>query len=310
MEMLLNRLRKNWKKLHPLMDRWPCNAFRLYDRDIPEYPFLIDLYDRWSVIYEKGIKNISDELKEKHQDDVRKALCELLGQHPTTMIFKERVVQTRQNRYQKQNEKDHFVVVQEGPAQFYVNLWDYLDTGLFLDHRILRQQVYRDANEKRVLNLFSYTGSFSVMAALGHANRVVSVDLSKTYQEWSQDNFRLNGIDLNRHQWVTGDTLTYLKNVERRGTQFDLIILDPPTYSNSKKTVVDFDIQRDHLLLLKQAMRCLTREGVLYFSTPFRRFSLNDELYSLFSIKDISSETIPPDFHDQKIHHCFRLSKR
>jgi 23S rRNA (cytosine1962-C5)-methyltransferase/23S rRNA (guanine2445-N2)-methyltransferase / 23S rRNA (guanine2069-N7)-methyltransferase len=196
--------------------------------------------------------------------------------------------------------------ITEGPAHFIINLTDYLDTGIFLDHRPLRKIIYKNSQNKNVLNLFSYTGTISVMAALG-GGKVWSVDLSNSYTNWAYDNFRLNNITFADHHFITEDTFTFLKEST---DLFDLIILDPPTFSNSKKFEGTLDIQRDHEKLIELCISRLTNAGTLYFSNNLRTFKLNPNLFEKYYIKDISLKTIPADFRDTKIHQCFEIKQK
>jgi 23S rRNA (guanine2445-N2)-methyltransferase / 23S rRNA (guanine2069-N7)-methyltransferase len=222
-------------------------------------------------------------------------------------------VKTRQRnkgtqQYEKLNESREFFVVNEGRGKFWVNLHDYLDTGLFLDHRPLRKRIYAEAGGKRFLNLFCYTASGTVHAALGGAIQSVSVDMSNTYLDWAQRNFDLNVINSDRHQLVQADCLKWLQQC-RQG--FDLIMLDPPTFSNSKRMEGVLDVQRDHVAMIKRCMELLNRGGKLYFSTNLRSFKLDFDALDGFAIEDISEQTIDQDFaRNSKIHRCFLLQQK
>jgi 23S rRNA (cytosine1962-C5)-methyltransferase/23S rRNA (guanine2445-N2)-methyltransferase / 23S rRNA (guanine2069-N7)-methyltransferase len=190
-------------------------------------------------------------------------------------------------------------------------LWDYLDTGLFLDHRPIRYQFLKKSKDKNFLNLFCYTASVSVMAAVGGA-RTYSVDMSKTYLEWAKENFKLNNLDISLHKFVEEDVLQYIENINRKlelQNYFDTIFLDPPTFSNSKSMKTDFDVERDQNWLVENVIKLLKPDGVLYFSNNKRDFKLSPELSSRFKVKTITKDTIPVDFHDMKIHHCFEIKK-
>ena len=198
-------------------------------------------------------------------------------------------------------------MVQESGLRFLVNLKDYLDTGLFLDHRQTRAMVRDKAQDRRVLNLFSYTGSFSVYAAAGGAETTLSVDLSNTYQRWSRRNFELNSLPAGRHRLRNLDVLRYLQQAVRAGERFDLIVLDPPSFSNSKKMLSILDLQRDHARLIRQCLRLLTTGGELFFSTNLRRFALDPALNGEAAIKEISAQTVPPDFGRHRPHRCWLI---
>lgn len=308
--MILNRLIKNWKKLSPWASRYKIEAFRLYDRDIPEFPFIIDIYLDFAVIYDK-----SDEFIDKNKNqlpEIMNALEAHFKYSPEKIIYKKRRRQEGLNQYEKLDTLNKVFTVRESEALFEINLYDYLDSGLFLDHRPMRQRVYKDVLQlkkesdatPKVLNLFCYTGSVSVFAALGGAE-VTSVDMSATYIEWAQRNFQINHLELSKHHFVQKDALQYLEQVPT--SKFDLIFLDPPTFSNSKRMLNSFDVERDQALILKQSMQRLNRNGTLYFSNNKRNFKLESKLSEQFDIKDITKDTIPQDFHDQKIHTCFRV---
>ncbi len=188
-----------------------------------------------------------------------------------------------------------------------MNLWDYLDTGLFLDHRPIRYQLTKGKHQGRLLNLFCYTGSISVAAAKA-GMETYNVDMSRTYIDWAQENFLANELDPADHEFVQEDALQFLANPGMCG-EFDMIFLDPPTFSNSKRMEGDFDVERDQVKLVQQAAKLLKSSGVLYFSNNKRKFRLDSALSKEFKIKDISADTIPQDFHDQKIHHCFEIRK-
>jgi len=211
----------------------------------------------------------------------------------------------RGNQYQKAAESKNEFVIQENDLRFIVNLSDYLDTGLFLDHRITRQMVKEQSTGKRVLNLFSYTGSFSVYAVAGKASRVTSVDLSKTYLNWAQRNMDLNFDDAANHEVIHADVKQYLKTVAEK--RFDLIIMDPPTFSNSKRMDDFLDIQKDHVELINDCMTILGKEGKLFFSTNYTKFQMENEKLQASEIKNITKQTTPFDFEGKLKRQCFLL---
>lgn len=304
MSVIQNRLEKNSRRLTPWASRLPTEAWRLYDRDIPEYPFIVDLYLDYAVVWDR-----SDEVIDKdknHLPELLTALQAVRGLSPEKIIVKKRARQEGTSQYERIDEKDSFLTVTEGKAKLRVNLWDYLDTGLFLDHRPMRYKVQKLARGKKVLNLFCYTGSVSVFAALG-GGQVTSVDMSATYLDWAQENFRLNHLSVTDHEFIQSDVLQWLENDPQ--PEFDLIFLDPPTFSNSKRMKRTFEVERDQVELVSNTMRWLRPEGLLFFSNNKRDFKLSSELQSRFSIRDISEESIPPDFHDKKIHRCYEIRR-
>ncbi|MGE5087192.1 MAG: class I SAM-dependent methyltransferase [Bacillota bacterium] len=305
MIMIKNRLEKNYKKLKPWADRTGVEAFRLYDRDIPEYPFIVDIYKDHFLIYDKS--DLRDKDK-NHLPHVIEALEALFKADKSKIIIKKRERQEGLNQYEKIAAKEETFVVKESQGLFKVNLHDYLDTGLFLDHRPMRQKIFKTVKDKNVLNLFCYTGSVSVFAALG-GGRTTSIDMSQTYLRWAQDNFELNKIDLNQHKFINANVLEWLHE-NRNKQDFDVIFLDPPTFSNSKKMQDAFEVEKDQDFLVDSCMSMLRPNGVLYFSNNKRKFKLNDNLAVKYKIRDISDESIPQDFHDKKIHVCFEIKNK
>ena len=232
------------------------------------------------------------------------AVTNLFKCTPEQIIVKKRERQEGLKQYEKIDEKKHSLVVRESQALIEVNLLDYLDTGLFLDHRPMRQKVYKTVQNKNFLNLFCYTGSVSVFAALGGA-RTTSVDMSQTYLSWAQKNFELNNIDVSKHSFINANVIEWL--TQGTDEKFDVIFLDPPTFSNSKKMSDTFEVERDQDLLIDACMKMLSANGVLYFSNNKRKFRLSEKALSEYKIRDITEESIPQDFHDKKIHVCFEI---
>lgn len=305
MSMIKNRIEKNYRKLKSWSERHQIEAYRLYDRDIPEFPLIVDRYKDFFVIYDKS-DSLIDAGKNQLEPTLQ-ALSELFQTPAEKIILKKRQRQEGLQQYEKLNQKNEFFQVQETQAQFLVNLQDYLDTGLFLDHRPLRQVVFKKSAQARFLNLFCYTGAFSVFAALGGAT-TTNVDLSGNYLDWAQKNFKLNQLNPGQHSFVNEDAIKYLE--KHKGCQsFELIFLDPPTFSNSKKMVGDFDVERDQCHLIELAVSCLSEKGTLFFSCNKRKFKLDESVKSKYLVKDITEKTIPIDFHDQKIHQCFEITK-
>lgn len=300
--MIKNRLEKNLKKLKPWSDRNQIEAFRLYDRDIPEYPYIVDIYKDHYLIYDKS--DLRDKDK-NHLPHVLEALKTIFKCDDSKIVLKKRERQEGLKQYEKLGEKEETFSVRESQALFKINLYDYLDTGLFLDHRPMRQKVFKTAQGKKFLNLFCYTGSVSVFAALAGAT-TTSVDMSQTYLRWAQDNFQLNNIDPAKHSFINADVLEWLRAQTAEPT-FDIIFLDPPTFSNSKKMDDTFEVERDQDFLVSRCMGLLQPGGVLYFSNNKRKFKLSENILKNYHVKDLTLESIPQDFHDKKIHCCFEI---
>lgn len=309
---LKNRLLKNQKKLKSYLTKNNIEAYRLYNKDIPEYPYLIDIYGDRAVIYEQG-KKLHDEdqpLREIHQKHIELALQEVLKIDPAKQYFKIREKQKGNEQYRPLDPKsDEFFLINEPPFKFLINLERYLDTGLFLDHRPLRQYLLNNSLDKKVLNLFCYTGSLSVAAAKGGAT-VTSIDMSNTYLDWAFENFLVNDLDPKKHVFYQADVLKELQLRKENQELFDLIILDPPSFSNSKRMEEDLDIERDHPLLIRDTMALLAPGGSLFFSTNKRKFELHDIITQHYKVKEISQWTIPQDFHGSQIHRAFIIERR
>ncbi len=306
-QMFANRLRKNLKSL----GRWArgegISCYRLYDADIPEYAVAVDLYgDRVHVQEYEAPPSIDPKVAESRLREVMAVLPGVLDIPAEKISLKVRRRQKGGAQYQKQAAVGEFLEVEEGGCRLLVNLTDYLDTGLFLDHRPTRAMIQAQASGKRFLNLFAYTATATVHAAKGGAAATVSVDMSSTYLDWARRNLALNGFAGPSHRLVQSDVLPFLDQCRER---FDLIFLDPPTYSRSKRMEGDFDIQRDHLPLLQAAARLLAPGGVLIFSTNSRRFVLDGESLEGLRVEEITGKTIPRDFaRNPRIHHCWRLT--
>ncbi|TPQ29808.1 bifunctional 23S rRNA (guanine(2069)-N(7))-methyltransferase RlmK/23S rRNA (guanine(2445)-N(2))-methyltransferase RlmL [Methylomonas koyamae] len=314
-DMFGNRLRKNLKKLAKWAKQNNVHCYRLYDADLPEYAVAVDVYQGeqiWVNVQEYESPKTIDPAKANQRLAGAMAEIPKVLEIPANQVFlKIRRKQKATDQYEKQGDSGRFLVVQEGGCQFWVNFEDYLDTGLFLDHRPMRLRIQQEAKGKRFLNLFAYTGSATVHAAVGGAVASVTVDMSNTYLDWAKRNFELNGIR-GDHKLVRADCPKWLAEQAalKNRPQFDLIFLDPPTFSNSKKMDEAFDIQSDHVALLKNAAALLAPSGVLYFSTNFRRFKLDREALAGLHFEDITAATIPDDFaRDQKIHYCWRISR-
>jgi 23S rRNA (cytosine1962-C5)-methyltransferase len=308
--MFRNRLIKQAKHLGKLAKRQQVQCYRLYDHDIPEFPFCIEYYgDKLYVAEYKRRHGMTDEEHAIWLVQSKQAISETLDLPPENIFLRLRQRKPgRQGQYQKLEEEQHEFVVEEGGLQFIVNLSDYLDTGLFLDHRITRQMVREQSPDKKVLNLFAYTGSFSVYASAGQASEVVTVDLSKTYLSWAQRNMALNGFtDEQKYTYRHADVKQYLKEIDQ--DYFDLIVMDPPTFSNSKRMEDILDVQRDHVELINDCLSALKPGGVLYFSTNFTKFVLDQASLKAGSIKDITRATTPFDFEGRLARYCFLIRK-
>ena len=307
MSAIQNRIEKNYRKLKPWSDRNRFEAFRLYDRDIPEFPYIIDLYKNYALVYDRSDSFL--DAGKNHLEPTTLAIQAVLGDKITEIIFKKRVRQEGEQQYEKLSTIDREILIQENQFKYRVNLWDYLDTGLFLDHRPSRYKIFKASEGAKFLNLFCYTGSVSVAAALGGA-QATSVDLSKTYLDWAVRNFESNQIDLKSHTFIQADVLQFLEeSTQTTPEKFDLIFLDPPTFSNSKRMLDVLDTQRDHAKLVRQCMQILTQKGLLIFTTNKRKFKLEPELKNEFQITETTKNTIPVDFHDQQIHSSFEIRK-
>tara|TARA_R110000787_G_scaffold49871_2_gene119332 strand:- start:1125 stop:3278 length:2154 start_codon:yes stop_codon:yes gene_type:complete len=308
-QMFANRLKKNARKLAGWLKASGVSCYRLYDADMPEYAVAIDVYQDAIHVQEYAPPITVDEASaNRHLTEIRQALLSLYPESRGKLFFKERRRQKGDNQYQRQpsgSSHNAVQVVTEGAARFEVNLSDYLDTGLFLDHRPVRRMIGAMARGKRVLNLFCYTAAASVHAALGGATSSLSIDMSNSYLEWAGRNFALNGLDLKQHQLLRADCLEWL---EREQGAFDLVFLDPPTFSNSKKMEQVLDIQRDHGTLIGHAMAVLAPGGTLVFSNNFRKFSMDQAVLQNWQVESITEQTFDPDFQrDQKLHNCWLI---
>ncbi|MGE6579804.1 bifunctional 23S rRNA (guanine(2069)-N(7))-methyltransferase RlmK/23S rRNA (guanine(2445)-N(2))-methyltransferase RlmL [Vreelandella aquamarina] len=305
-QMFANRLAKNQKRLKKWLKQSGETCYRIYDADMPEYALAVDRYgDRVHVQEYAAPSSINPAQAQKRLFDALEVLPEALGVDPSKIYVKCRERQTGAAQYQKREASGERFEVQEGSARLWVNLRDYLDTGLFLDHRPVRRMLGEMASGKRFLNLFCYTATATVQAALGGASDSVSVDMSNTYLEWARDNFALNKLDPRLHRVVRDDCFRWL---ETANAQFDLIFMDPPTFSNSKKMRDTLDVQRDHPRLVELAMARLAPGGTLVFSNNQRRFKLDEALSERYAVEEITTRTFDPDFQRRtNLHHVFLL---
>lgn len=315
-QMLANRLRKNLKELGRWARREQISCYRVYDADLPEYALAVDLYEadeRWVHVQEYQAPATIEPAKARSR--VREGLAavmQVLEVPEHHLVVKVRKRQKGAAQYEKHAAQGRFLTVQEHGLQFLVNLTDYLDTGLFLDHRPTRRLIGELADGRHFLNLFAYTGTASVHAAAGGARSTTTVDLSATYLDWARRNLELNGFTGTEHQLVQADCLAWLaREAGKPSRRYGLIFLDPPTFSTSKRMQSSFDVQRDHVALLREASRLLERDGVLIFSNNFRKFRMDHEALPELRIEDISAATLPKDFaRNPRIHNCWRITRR
>ena len=316
-EYFFNRLQKRYKHLNKWAKRTKTGCFRLYDRDIPEIPLSVDIFNSVDnderhgkyahiCLYERPYEK--DEAEEDIWLEVmQKTASKALDIPPERIFLKTKKKQRGESaQYEKFAEKHFFITVEEAGIRFKINLTDYLDTGLFFDHRPLRALVRQSCAGKSVLNLFCYTGSFSCYAAAGNAESVDSVDLSNTYLQWAKENFKLNGFSTTNYNFIQADAVSFIDSALKSHKKWDIIILDPPTFSNSKRMNDFFDINRSWSELVNNCIKLLTSDGVLYFSTNSRKLKYDSTLIA-GSAEDITASTIPEDFRNTRIHRCWKI---
>ncbi len=316
---LNNRIEKNRGKLKRFLNKESVSCYRIYDADLPDYNAAIDVYHdssngqtRLHIQEYKAPKSIDPQSAKRRLKEIERVAAGIY-QIPRNQIFtKQRQQQKGDWQYQAAEsvEKDHYFSVNENERQFWVNLQDYLDTGLFLDHRKVRAFIAEKAAGKRLLNLFCYTASISVYAATAGAVSSCNLDMSRTYLDWAKRNFSLNQIDLNQHEFIREDCFQWFEKAQAEKRQFDLIFLDPPTFSNSKKMDKDLDIQKDHPWLIEQCLKLLTKDGELIFSNNFQKFKMEFSSDDNVSVKEISSLTQSPDFNRHNLHRCWLIVKK
>ena len=307
-EIFRNRLQKMARHLR----RWPARGitcYRLYDHDIPEVPLVVDRYE--DKLHVAEYDQPTDRDPAAHAEWLERMLrvaADVTGTPRADVFLKLRARQSGPAQYQRFADQGRFITVSEGGLKFLVNLSDYLDTGLFLDHRITRGMVRSLAAGKRFLNLFAYTGSFTVYAAAGGASETTTVDLSNTYLEWARRNMASNGFVGECHGFVRADAMAFLRDHPKRPS-YDLAVVDPPTISKSKMAESVWDVQRHHAALLNSLLELMSPEGVVIFSTNFRKFRLDESALRCAELREISVQTVPPDFHDRKIHRAWRMRR-
>jgi 23S rRNA (guanine2445-N2)-methyltransferase / 23S rRNA (guanine2069-N7)-methyltransferase len=313
-EMFANRLKKNLKKLSNWAKQNRINCYRVYDADLPEYAAAVDIYQEeqtWVNVQEyEPPKSVDQHKADQRLAGLLAEIPRVLGIDRDQVFLKIRRKQKSTDQYEKLGDQGHFHVIEEGGCKLLVNFEDYLDTGLFLDHRPMRLLIQKLAKDKHFLNLFAYTGSATVHAAVGGAKSTTTVDMSNTYINWAKKNLALN-TSKGQHEFIQADCLEWLADeAEQPSKYYDLIFLDPPTFSNSKRMEQVFDIQADHVRLINDAVALLSPGGVLYFSTNFRRFKIDKQALSDLIVEDISAATVPEDFaRNPKIHYCWRIQQ-
>ena len=307
-QMFANRVVKNRKQLSKWVKQENIQCYRIYDADMPEYAVAIDIYHDWLHVQEYAApKTVDAEKAQRRLEEVMLALPQALQIPEARIVLKQRRQQTGKDQYQTHDEKGEYIQVEEGGCKLLVNLNDYLDTGLFLDHRPVRQKIQHLAHGKRFLNLFCYTGTATMHAVQGGAHNSLSVDMSATYLSWGKKNLALNGFSDQVHQFEQHDCMEFIKH--HKG-EYDLIFLDPPTFSNSKKMIGVLDVQRDHAWMIHRVMDLLSEDGLLIFSTNYRRFELDDKVLQHNHVEDISDQTLDKDFsRNKKIHRCWEIRK-
>ena len=308
--MVLNRLKKNQRKLDGWRKKSGISCYRLYDADIPEYAVAVDIYDQSIYVQEYAPPNtISEKVARERFGEIKQAVKEFSANFRGKIHYKERRRQKGDSQYERLNDGPSDTIhVSEGNAQFEVNLSDYLDTGLFLDHRPVRGLIGEMVKGKSFLNLFCYTAAASVQAAMAGASHSLSIDMSNTYLDWAQRNFDLNSLRSSKHQLLRADCLKWL---EIEGELYDVIFLDPPTFSNSKKMDSVLDIQRDHGDLIRSSMAKLVPGGTLIFSNNFRKFKMDELTVRQFDCQNITSQTLDVDFaRNPRIHNVWKIKRR
>ncbi|MCP5097648.1 MAG: methyltransferase [Chloroflexi bacterium] len=312
--VLANRLRKRQRHLRKWAKRHNITCYRLYERDIPEYPLIVDWYDGEVVVWLYG--RSKDETAVEMNTWRETALRDIQDGLDVTakqLYIKERVRQRGlSEQYERTAKRSEIRIANEKGLRFELNLSDYLDTGLFLDHRNTRDMVRQRAKGKRVLNLFAYTGSFSCYAAAGGATKTTTVDISRTYCDWAARNLELNGFGVGAaHQVLAQDCLRFLKEAARQRHRYDIIVCDPPTFSNSKRMAAgSFAVDRDHPQLIRDCVKLLSPGGELFFSNNSRKFKLQTgKLPTSISVKEITDQTVPEDFRNKRIHRCWLMVK-
>ncbi len=314
--MFINRLKKNYKHLKKWARKNDISCYRVYDADIPQYAVAIDKYEDWIYVQEYQAPKTVDKNKAFQRiNDVIDVVADILETKQEYVVLKVRKKQEGSSQYQKQDQKQRKITVHENGLKFLINVYDYIDTGLFLDHRLTRQLIKQLANKRSFLNLFAYTGSVTVYAAAGGARTTTTVDMSNTYLNWAQENLSINGYSgnvytQNRHKFIREDCLQWIEQAINEKQKYQLIFIDPPTFSNSKKMSTSLDISRDHVALLSGCLALLADDGQIIFSTNARNFKLDNSLNEICYVKEITAKTTTEDFRRKPQHRCWCLAKQ
>ncbi|MDH3343371.1 MAG: bifunctional 23S rRNA (guanine(2069)-N(7))-methyltransferase RlmK/23S rRNA (guanine(2445)-N(2))-methyltransferase RlmL, partial [Gammaproteobacteria bacterium] len=310
-DMFENRLRKNFKHIKKWARKNDVSCYRVYDADIPQYSMAVDIYENWVHVQEYEAPKTVDAAKAFHRINAALPIIAcVLEIDPNNVVLKTRKIQSGSEQYVKQDDKKRSMVVHEFDLKFKVNLYDYLDTGLFLDHRNARKLLFKYSQGRSFLNLFAYTGTATVYAAAGGARSTTTVDMSNTYIEWAKDNLKLNKFTSRSHQFIQADCTQWLWDAKRAGHRYQLIFLDPPTFSNSKKMTQTFDVTRDHVDLIDNTMRLLEDDGMLIFSCNAKKFKLDLAKLQNYYIQDITALTVSEDFKKKPMHKCWCISQQ
>ena len=314
--MFSNRLKKNYKHLKKWARKNKISCYRVYDADIPQYAVAIDIYQDWIHVQEyQAPKTVDKNRAFQRINDVIDVVADILETRQEKVVLKVRKKQEGSAQYHKHDTKDHKMTVQENGLKFIINMYDYIDTGLFLDHRNTRQLIKTLANKRRFLNLFAYTGSATVYAAAGGANSTTTVDMSNTYLNWAKENLSINGYAdnvyaQNRHNFIREDCLKWMQQAIDDNQKYQLIFIDPPTFSNSKKMETSLDINRDHSALLSGCLALLADDGLIIFSTNARSFKLDSSIKEDCYVREITAKTTTEDFKRKPLHRCWCLAKQ
>lgn len=314
--MFSNRLKKNYKHLKKWARKNKISCYRVYDADIPQYAVAIDIYQDWIHVQEyQAPKTVDKNRAFQRINDVIDVVADILETRQEKVVLKVRKKQEGSAQYHKHDTKDHKMTVQENGLKFIINMYDYIDTGLFLDHRNTRQLIKTLANKRRFLNLFAYTGSATVYAAAGGASSTTTVDMSNTYLNWAKENLSINGYSdnvyaQNRHNFIREDCLKWMQQAILDKQKYQLIFIDPPTFSNSKKMETSLDINRDHSALLSGSLALLADDGLIIFSTNARNFKLDSSIKEDCYIREITAKTTTEDFRKKPLHRCWCLAKQ
>jgi 23S rRNA (cytosine1962-C5)-methyltransferase len=301
-------LRRKFDSLQGWIHQNKIEAYRLYDRELSSYPLSIDIYGNYFHIYLYEKKEIQINNLINDTEESLKVLFPNLVK--SNIYYKIRRKQKDGSQYEKLDQRKKRIIIQENGTSYFINLTDYLDTGIFLDHRSTREIFSRLViGKKRVLNLFSYTSAFSIVAAKSGVEYTTSVDMSNTYCNWARENIKLNNLDAFKHIVIRDNVFFFLENIKTKNWKFDFIVIDPPTMSRSKKMLSKFDIQRDYPYLINTSSQYLTENGMILFSTNFRKFKFEHDKIVLKKVEDLSADSIPVDFKDPLIHKVYLIKK-